>query len=470
MKRTIIIALIVVVLAVGGYFGYQQYQRAQAAAQTTYQTQTITRGALTAIVGATGTVRANQTTTVGWQTTGRIDKINVKVGDPVNANQQLANLDQSSLPQSIILAQADLVTAKRNLENLKNSAMNQGNAQLALAQAEKGVADAQHDRDLLNYSRGQNGNADAAWAEYYLAVDTYNKTLDRYNKIQNRAIDDPARASLQTVLVAAQQKVQQKQAIVDWYTGAPTPNDVAQSDANLVIAKARLADAQREWDRLKNGPDPEDISAAESRVAAIEATLGMTTLETPFSGTVTDVRSMVGDQVTPTTISFRIDDLSRLLVDVQITEVDINRVKVGQPVKLSFDAISGKDFNGKVSAVAKVGTPTSGAVNFTVTVELTDATEEVRPAMTAAVNVVVDQLTDALLVPNRAVRLKAGQRVVYILRNNVLTSVPITIGSISDTFSEVQAGDIQEGDEAVLNPPIEFTTGSGGQPSFFGGR
>ncbi len=465
MRRTIIIVLIVVVLAVAAYFGYQQIQRAQASTQSTYQTQPIQRGALTAIVGATGTVRANQTTTLAWQTTGQIDKINGKVGDKVSANQVLASLSQSSLPQAVILAQADLVTAKRSLENLRNSAMNQGNAQLALAQAEKGVADAQHDRDLLNYSRGQNGNADAAWAEYYLAVDAYNKALDRFNKIINKPIDDPVRASSQSALVGAQQRMDQKKAIVDWYTGAPTPNDIAQSDAALVVAKAKLADAQREWDRLKNGPDPEDISAAEARVAAIQATLDMTKLDAPFGGTVTDVRSMVGDQIAPATISFRIDDLSRLLVDVQITEVDINRIKVGQPVTLSFDAISGKDYNGKVSSVATIGTPSSGAVNFTVTIELIDATDEVHPGMTAAVNVVVDQLSDALLIPNRAVRLKNGQRVVYVLRNNALTAVPITIGSISDTFSEVTGGDIQEGDLAVLNPPIEFNTSG---PSSFG--
>jgi len=468
MKRALIIALIVLALAGGAFFVYQQYQRGQAAAQSTYQTQTIQRGDLTAIVGATGTVRANQTTTIGWQTTGRIDKINVKVGDHVDANQLLASLDQNSLPQAVILAQADLVAAKRSLDNLKNSSSDQGNAQLNLAQAQKAAADAQHDRDLLNYSRGQNGNADAAWAQYYLAVDAYNKALDRFNKIQNKPVDDPVRASYQSALVSAQQTMQQKQAIVDWYTGAPTDNDIAQADAKLKLANDRLADAQREWDRLKNGPDPQDIAAAQARVAAIEATLGTATLEAPFAGTITAVNSMVGDQVSPATVSFRIDDLSRILVDVQITEVDINRVKVGQPVTLSFDAIPDKDFNGKVSAVAKVGTPSSGAVNFTVTVELTDANEEVRPGMTAAVNIIVDQLTGALLVPNRAVRLKAGQRVVYVLRNDVLTSVPITIGSISETFSEIKAGDVHEGDQAVLNPPVEFS--SGGQSSFFGGR
>ncbi len=469
MKRALIIILIIAALGAAGYFGYREYSRAQAAAQSNYQTVTVVRGDLTAIVGATGTVRANQTAALAWQTTGTILNINVKIGDQVAAGQDLASLDQASLPQNIILAQSDLVTAQRNLDSLRNSTLNQANAQLALAQAEKAVTDAQHDRDLLNYSRAQNGNADAAWAAYYIAVDAYNKALESFNKLANRDVSDPARAKAQQYLVGAQQTMQQKQAIANWYTSVPTANDVAQADAKVAIAKAQLADAQREWDRLKNGPDPKDISAAEARIEAIQSTLELPVLQAPIGGTVTDIQSMVGDQVAPGTVSFRIDDLSRLLVDVQVTEVDINRVKVGQAVTLSFDAIPDKDFNGKVSAVARVGQTTGGAVNFDVTIELDGGSQqEVRPGMTAAVNIVVDQLTDVLLVENRAVRLSNGQRIVYVLRAGALVKVPITIGAISDANSEVVGGDLQEGDQVVLNPPVEFNTSN--PSSFPGGR
>ena len=470
MRRTIIILIIIVILAVGGFFGYQAYQQAQAATQSSYQTVPVTTGDLTAIVGATGTVRANQSAMLMWQTTGQISKINVKVGDVVKANQVLAELDPASLPQVIILAQADLVSAQRSLDSLKNSAVSQANAGLALAQAQQAATDAQHDRDLLNYDRGQNGNSDAAWAGYYLAVDAYNKALDRFNKVANYDVSDPARASAQAALVASQQTMQQKQAIVNWYSAAPTSNDIAQSDAKLLLAKAKLADAQREWDRLKQGPDPQDIKAAEARVASIEATLTMPYIDAPFAGTVTDLRSMVGDQVGPSTVSFRIDDFSQVLVDVQITEVDINRVKVDQAVTLTFDAVSGKSYNGTVKSVARVGVLSNGTVNFTVTIALTDGDEAVRPGMTAAVNIVVSQLSNVLLVENRAVRLSNGQRIVYVLRNGALAKVPITIGAISDTQSQLIGGDVVDGDLLVLNPPVEFTAPSGGTSPFSGGR
>ena len=111
------------------------------------------------------------------------------------------------------------------------------------------------------------------------------------------------------------------------------------SEADIALLEAQLADAQREWERLKDGADPDDIAAAESRITALNATINLARLTAPFSGTVTEVNGMIGDQVNAGTLAFRIDDLSHLLVDVQIPEVDINSIRVGQSVDLAFDAI-----------------------------------------------------------------------------------------------------------------------------------
>ena len=179
---------------------------------------------------------------------------------------------------------------------------------------------------------------------------------------------------------------------------------------------------------------------------------------------------MVGDQVSPGTKAFRVDDLSHMKVDVQVSEVDINSVQVGQAVTLSFDAISGKVYTGKVVEVAQAGDPVQGAVNFTVTVELTSPDAKVKPGMTAAVTITVKQISNVLLVPNRAVRLVESQRVVYVLRNGQAEEVAITLGASSDTQSEVVSTNLKAGDLIILNPPSTLFTrpdGSGGGP--FGG-
>jgi len=96
------------------------------------------------VVGATGSVRANQTAILAWQTTGRIEAINVKVGDEVTVNQVLATLARDSLSPSIISAQADLITAQKNLDELKTSSAQAAQAQLNLANAQKNLEDAKN--------------------------------------------------------------------------------------------------------------------------------------------------------------------------------------------------------------------------------------------------------------------------------------------------------------------------------------
>jgi HlyD family secretion protein len=142
--------------------------------------------------------------------------------------------------------------------------------------------------------------------------------------------------------------------------------------------------------------------------------------------------------------------------------VDINSVSIGQPVMLTFDAVLGKEYHGEVAQVTQAGTVEQGVVNFTVTVELTDADSLVKPGMTAAVNIVVNEMKDVLLVPNRAVRLVDGERVVYVLENEQATKKEISLGSSSDTMSVIAGGDIVEGDVIILNPPAEFGPGGRG--------
>jgi HlyD family secretion protein len=108
-------------------------------------------------------------------------------------------------------------------------------------------------------------------------------------------------------------------------------------------------------------------------------------------------------------------------------------------------------------------------VNFKVTVELTDADSLVKPGMTAAVNITVEELKDVLLVPNRAVRLSDGQRVVYLLVDGQPVQTDVRLGSSSDTMSVLSGGDVKEGDTIILNPPLEFGGPGGGPGGGFGG-
>ncbi len=459
-----IIGVVVAVLGLTAYFVITA-NNAKKSLVADLQTVKVAKGDLTAIVGATGSVHARQSAILAWQTSGRLETINVEVGESVTAETALASLLQTSLPQSIILAKADLVTAERNLENLKNSSLGTAQAQLNLVNAKDAYDNALYYGLKENQVRSSNQNKmDEAKASVILAQDRVDKAQDFYDRFANEPDSSIAKANALSNLAAAKENLRIAENTLALYTNPPESIDVEISQAKIAVALAQYEDAQREWERQKDGPDPRDIAALEARIAALQATIGLSQITAPFSGTVTEVSNLVGDQVNAGSPAFRIDDLSQLLVDVEVPEVDINRVKVGQTVQLTFDAITAAQYEGKVSQVARVGNETGGIVNFKITIEILNPDDQVLPGMTAAVNIIITQLTDVLTVPNRAVRLLDNQQVVYVLRNNTPTAVEIVIGASSDSVSEIISGDIKIGDLIILNPPVDFSSFGSGRP------
>ena len=101
-----------------------------------FQTVEAERGDLTAVVGATGTVRPDQSADLMFETSGTVQDVTVDIGDEVQVDQVLATLRETSVPAAVIAAQAELVEAQRALDNLLQSGSPQAEAQLALAQAQ----------------------------------------------------------------------------------------------------------------------------------------------------------------------------------------------------------------------------------------------------------------------------------------------------------------------------------------------
>jgi len=507
MKKTMIIIGAIIVIA-GAIFGFVKYKQVkeQEKLLAELQTQEAQVGTLISTTGATGVVRSKQSAMLVWQTSGTVEKVNYRVGDNVRKGDVLASLSMTSLPQNVILAQADLVSAQKALDDLLNSKLQQAQAQQAVemaqqalddylnsslqqAQALKAIADAEkavefYETRLRNLqSTASQADIDAAEAQVVLARDELERAQEAFEPYANKPEDNLTRAKLQSNLAAAQQRydyaVRNYNALLS--TGSDTDIAVARADlataeaqleeakrnyervkdgpdpAQVSLLEAQLEDAKREYERVKDGPDPDDIAAAQARVAAAQATVNQSLIISPIDGVVTMVECMPGDQVNMGNFAFRVDDLSKLLVDVDVSEIDINQIEIGQDVVLTFDAILAKEYHGKVTEVSHVGNVVQGVVNFKVTLELLDADENVKPGMTSAVNIIVSQLDKALLVPNRAVRVVEGERVVYVLRDNgEIEKVKIELGASSDVSSQVISGDLKEGDKIVLNPPSMF--------------
>jgi HlyD family secretion protein len=456
-NRTVWIILLLVVLGVAGYFGWQYFFPAETG--TTYQTVPVQNGDISAIVGATGSVRPNQSAQLAWQTSGTVESVTVKVGDSVKKDDVLAMLEKTSLPQNVILAEADLLNAQRTLEDLQASNLSRAQAELTLAQAQKAVEDAKDKVDGIYFPRGSDTKIENTQAN----IDSLDQQIAQvrrlYQTVVNLPNGDSRKAPIVAQLTSLELQRDQLIAELNYMTGKPDTNDISQRRASYEVAMAQLEDAQRRLDRVKDGPDPVELAQVKAQITAAEATIKSSRITAPFDGTITQAEPLPGDQAAPGKLAFRLDDLSHLLVDVQVSEIDINTVKVGQVVTMSFDAVLGKTYNGTVVEVSQVGSVVQGAVEFTVTVELLDADEDVHPGMTAAVNILTRELKNVLIIPNRAVRFLDGQRVVYLLVNGEQVPVKVRLGASDDTNSEVVEGDIKAGDLIILNPTTTMAPG-----------
>lgn len=309
------------------------------------------------------------------------------VGDTVKDGDKLAELAPDALPQSIILAEADLLSARRTLDDLLASSATRYQAEQNVVMAKKALEEAQKDVDRTQYRRGSDGVIDQTEAEIDLAEKQLSLAKDSYRMVQNRPDGDSLKAQAQLALTNAQLRLDSLNAKMNYLTGKPSELDVAEANAAFALAQANLADAEREYERLKNGPDPDAVAAAEARIKSLEVIINQKYLLVPFGGTIVDKFVRSGESISPGAPVVLLADLSTLVVETtDLSEVDVARIKEGNSVKVTFDALPDTVVNGKVSKIALKNAAGSG-VYYTVTIVLDETPPALRWGMSAFVEI-----------------------------------------------------------------------------------
>lgn len=309
------------------------------------------------------------------------------VGDTVKDGDKLAELSPDALPQSIILAEADLLGARRALDDLLASTAARYQAEQNVVRAKKALEEAQKDVDKTKFRRGSDDLIDQTQAEIDLAKKQLALAKDSYRRVEKRPDGDSLKAQAQLALTNAQLRLDSLIAKINWLTGKPSDLDIAEANAAFALAQANLADAEREYERLKNGPDPDAVAAAQARIKSIEVVVNQKYLLVPFDGIIVEKYVRSGESISPGAPVVLLADLSTLVVETtDLSEVDVARIKEGDPVKVTFDALPDSVVNGKVSKIALKNTAGSG-VYYTVTVTLDEIPSALRWGMSAFVEI-----------------------------------------------------------------------------------
>jgi multidrug efflux pump subunit AcrA (membrane-fusion protein) len=337
------------------------------------------------VVNATGKAVPTQYSRLGITLPGVVDEILVEEGDQVQEGDVLLRLKgEEDLNAAISGANFEITAAQKALDDLyKNAETAQTQTLEAIAAQERLVRDARYQLDNFTPPQVQSkmtATEALEWAKQrldtaYAAFEPYKYYSENDSTREDRKEDyDDAQADYNAAVKRFQYETE------------------------LTTAQANLQKALDDFAIWKDGPDPKDVAVAQARLdnakaalAAAEAKLEDLELPAPFSGTVSEVNVRLGEWVNPGQPVLVVADLADLQVETtDLNEIDAARVKVGNPVTVTFDALPGVEVKGVVKSVAPKASEGSG-VNYTVVVTLDELPELLRWGMTAFVDIEVGE-------------------------------------------------------------------------------
>lgn len=167
----------------------------------------------------------------------------------------------------------------------------------------------------------------------------------------------------------------------------PAPEDwIIEAENDLALKKAELDDAQRTYDRLKDGADAEQLAVLEARLEAAKAGLAAFSVLAPFDGVVAELNAKAGNSINAGEVAVTIADFSSWLIETtDLTEIDVVELSEGQPVTVTLDAIPGETLNGVIESIGQSYEEKQGDIVYPVTAALENSHPSLRWGMTAVV-------------------------------------------------------------------------------------
>ena len=339
-----------------------------------YTTAAVTRGAVTRMVTATGTVNPVLTIIVGTYVSGVIQDVSCDYNTQVKKGQVCAKIDPRPYQTAVDQAEANLAQAQAQLEK------------------------------------------DKATHEYARIVYDRNERLVRSNAVSKDALDN------------------------------------ARSAMNAAAAQI--------------GVDQATIKQRQAALEAAQVNVGYTDIVSPVDGTVVSRNVTVGQTVaasfqTPTLFLIA-TDLTKMQVDTNVSESDIGGIRNGERAQFTVDAFPSRTFEGKVTQLRQSPQTVQNVVTYDVVVSVDNADLALKPGMTAATRVIIDERQDVLRVPSQALRYVpsgtasrrgggAPESRVFVLRDDGPVAVPVKPGLDDDSFTGIVSGDVKPGATVILS-------------------
>jgi HlyD family secretion protein len=441
-------------------------------------------GAVQQTVTLTGTLNPVTTAAVNFPTAGTVGTVNVHAGEQVAAGQPLGRLDTHSAQEQVTAAQATLAAAQSILADdqaaqtststagASTAKVSSSNGGSTVSAAQKAVTTSQKiaDADLSTARQGITAELTACGVgstNQPTPATSARPTTSPSPAPTASPTATPTGATDASGCIAAAQSVLSAQERV-----SQAQQQVARSESTLsrLLATATTSASQTATTARSSGassgspstaqqtPTAADLAADQAKIDAAQAQLAVAqqnveaaTLTSPISGTVASVTVVAGQAVTAsqTTAEFTVVSAGAEQATVDVGATQISQVHVGESATVLPDGTP-TPVKGHVSAVNIYGTTSSaGSTSYPVTIALDGSPTRTIIGENASVTIVTSEVSNVLTVPTSAVQRTGSRASVDTLHNGTASTVPVTIGAIGPTTTQITSG-LNVGDVVIL--------------------
>ncbi len=446
------------------FLGGNQQQASAPTAST--ERVTVEEGDIEDRVIGTGKIVARKTTDVPFAQAGTIVEVSVKVGDSVKKGQPLARIDDTSLKNAVRQQQLNVLAAlAAHSQTIAGpSAADVVAAEAALRSANAAYADLGRPPSQAEIAAVQASlqNAEASLRSAQAAYD-------------RRAARDPgiSASSEALALEKATNDYNLAKANYDAKFEKKTTAQYASASAAIANAKKSLAALQPaatsvETARIK-------VEQARLTLELAEAELPNAVLLSPVDGLVTGVNIDVGESAGGAAAAVQIVDFAEPVFEVNLDEVDLSSVKLGQEARLRLQTYPDQPIKAVVSEIALAGTASGNVTTYLVrlTVPRTEGQPMILLSMSGTAEIITSRIAKAVLVPSGALIVNTQSKTYSVLKVNgdAVDTIQVEIGAKSSDKTQILKG-IAVGDVLAI-PAVRVQTsaaGPGGGGGGGGGR
>ena len=277
----------------------------------------------------------------------------------------------------------------------------------------------------------------AAYASYLGAQNSLNAAKAKMNSLQA------------TLFQANQAFINDK--------GIQNPSDQQKQDPKYIQENATWLQAEADYNNQKGV-----ISQAEAALTSswLSYSLTSSTIIAPTTGTIANLSVTEGTRLSnnststdstasPQAIGTIDTGSSKTTAVVNLTEIDIVKIKTGQKVTMALDAFPDKTFTGRVSIINTEGNVSSGVTTYPTTIPFDAPPDNIYPNMAVTATIITSIKNGVLVVPSSAIQTANGVSTVRVLKNGQVTTTEVEVGETSDTQTEIVSG-LTEGEDIVI--------------------